>query len=405
MSEIICPKPWNSINILPDGTVRMCCKVPYLIKNSNGPMSVYQHSYQEIWNCEYMQKLRKSILNNEKVIECNYCYLAEAAGKNSDRLKQLKITKDFETNPIADLPVVVELDLGNYCNLKCRMCNPTASSSIENDKIHTSWRPLPNYGKKTKDQKHWSTNKELIFGQIFSKPDRIVFLQFAGGEPMLSKTMFDIIEFLATNNYSKNISLNITTNGTTFNRKLLDYLPTFKKIDFGISVEGIGRINEYIRYPSRWENIQENLGIMRSLKNANVYLATVVQIYNLIYIKEIIEYADQNNLPAYFETLNHPPFLQPNLLPEEILHETIAQLSSYIDTKHKNEIEYVIKTIKSRTIPNKEELFKDFMLFTNDLDKSRGQSLRESLPELYEKLIKSGVQWNRQTKYTQPKYA
>ncbi len=52
--------------------------------------------------------------------------------------------------------------------------------------------------------------------------------------------------------------------------------------------------------------------------------------------------------------------------------------------------------------PNEEKLRK-FMLFTNDLDSDRKQSIRESVPELYRLITDYGFKLTSEVKYAQQK--
>jgi MoaA/NifB/PqqE/SkfB family radical SAM enzyme len=42
---------------------------------------------------------------------------------------------------LADRPIFLQLNMGNLCNLACRMCSSQYSSKIENDPVHNKWMP------------------------------------------------------------------------------------------------------------------------------------------------------------------------------------------------------------------------------------------------------------------------
>jgi hypothetical protein len=51
------------------------------------------------------------------------------------------------------------------------------------------------------------------------------------------------------------------------------------------------------------------------------------------------------------------------------------------------------------TTPLNHELMREFMLFTNDLDVTRGQSFRASHSEFVELLAKDGFEWTDETRF------
>lgn len=120
-------------------------------------MSVYEHSIEEIWNSEAMRSVRRNLTEGRPVKECAYCYNQEKVGARSMRIDGLRAWGAGWLNPrsetievikakaigndfrLPDGPEWVDLDVGNLCNLKCRMCNGLSSSSIANDPVHSQW--------------------------------------------------------------------------------------------------------------------------------------------------------------------------------------------------------------------------------------------------------------------------
>ena len=101
---------------------------------------------------------------------------------------------------------------------------------------------------------------------------------FRGGEPFLSKTNFDILEKLIEIG-NTDCFINFTTNGSS---DILDYqkniLRKFKNINFCFSIDGIGPVFEYMRYPLTWDKLEENLEYCR--KN-NILISASYTVSNL----------------------------------------------------------------------------------------------------------------------------
>jgi hypothetical protein len=110
-------------------------------------------SIQDWFNSEPVRRFRTNILQNQRLSECTRCYLEEDHGGNSRRLKSNQksviftrsaFQSSFEQSPgynhfahsalndgqTHTHPIDMHIDLGNYCNLACKMCKPEASSTI-----------------------------------------------------------------------------------------------------------------------------------------------------------------------------------------------------------------------------------------------------------------------------------
>ena len=105
---------------------------------------------------EPMVTARELIQGTSPLSQCRGCYQEECSGYESRRIKenfksvifteqafdrsyqQSPMRSAFE-NPIGDRkPVDWHVDLGNECNLACKMCKPEASSKISN--LYTKWK-------------------------------------------------------------------------------------------------------------------------------------------------------------------------------------------------------------------------------------------------------------------------
>ena len=84
-------------------------------------------------------------------------------------------------------------------------------------------------------------------------------LKFTGGEPSIQPEVLTVLDTAISKGYSKQIELNLTTNATKFNRRLLDKLSEFATVKLNISVDGYGTVYDYIRYPFKWEKWLERI--------------------------------------------------------------------------------------------------------------------------------------------------
>ena len=159
--DSFCIYPFLSMNVMPNGAVKPCCAFGRSIEKNGQSMSVYEHTVEEIWNSADMRDIRRSMIEGRPVAGCSYCYEQERKGLRSmwtiqtenwtsgvlnplletvDRLKERVRADNYEVPAGAEW---LDLDMGNLCNLRCRMCNASYSSKIANDPIHSRWTGLP----------------------------------------------------------------------------------------------------------------------------------------------------------------------------------------------------------------------------------------------------------------------
>lgn len=153
--DSFCILAWNHLQIAPNGTVKMCCIASEDISENGQPMSLYSDSYESIWNSQYMRDARHGMAAGEEISPCKRCYQEEDTVGHSRRTQQNalwlglydKQPKEFIDEArssdwkVADRPSYLQLNMGNLCNLACRMCSSQYSSRIENDPVHSKWMP------------------------------------------------------------------------------------------------------------------------------------------------------------------------------------------------------------------------------------------------------------------------
>ena len=69
----------------------------------------------------------------------------------------------------------------------------------------------------------------------------------------------DLLDTMNQNEIYDTLSqLHFTTNATNLNRKFYDKLENYKTVDVNLSIDGIGKVVEYIRYPLNFKKFKEN---------------------------------------------------------------------------------------------------------------------------------------------------
>lgn len=261
------------------------------------------------------EAIKQEMLNGDRPSACNKCWRIEDAGGNSDRLIKNK-TLDFYSNvDIAQIYqqcvdgknsiVHYKIDTSNVCNATCITCGSISSSAWAKLEQSNSIIPFTTWQK---------TPAEVDQMINYSTAQSI---GFRGGEPLLSKTNFHILEQLVKHN-NTNCFVNFTTNGSVMpTARQQALLSKFANVNFCFSIDGIGPVFDYMRYPLKFSEIERTLqycqqhGIMPSV-------SYTVSNVNVMYYAETIKWFDQQNLPYIVNPVYSPRYFAPSVLPEQV---------------------------------------------------------------------------------------
>jgi len=253
-----CQAAYHSICVNQDGTLEPCCQYKSVKKT--------KHRYNDFE--QYIKDIPTRMHNDaESDIQhagCQKCFKEEQHVWKSLRQLQNRWYKPTgqervdQDNPIYHL----ELRIGNFCNLKCIMCGPAQSSSIAAERhIHLErfkkiGAPMP----ASEIPYYWKEEEFKQFAQtVLTKNVRRV--NITGGEPFIIPEVVKFLDMLAPR--ANDVILSFNTNLTEVGDKLLIALQRFKHTHISISLEGTGAMNDYVRYPSRWTDIEHNIQLLK----------------------------------------------------------------------------------------------------------------------------------------------
>ena len=379
----------HSFSIHAHGKARMCCvgkddSQAYL-KGENNLIDLRQvlrrkHTVEDnigdFVNNPTLTNIRKEMLEGTRPEACKRCWNLEDNGIQSFRQIQNITYKDFINQDLSnvsedgkiDIEEIKYLDitLGNVCNLKCRTCNPWASHRwIEEGPVlpYIDWsRHAYATGRLSSDDPWFiKAFKDGFFDKVLPNVNAINFL---GGEPLVVKEHYDWLEYIVERGWSKNIKLFYNTNGTTLPKRLLDIWQEFQCINLGLSIDAIGDLSYYVRHPSKWHVIENNIKKLAEYakEHKNVFVQTHVTLssINLHDLPNIIDwcrknydtwhyqysdgrrywgnYGYQNCLP-HFNIVEYPYYFHIRHLPDEIKLE----LSEMIDRQYEKVTQWDLK--------------------------------------------------------------
>ena len=387
-NNTFCSLPWLHLYVGTNGDILPCCAA-----DQNLPMgNINKQNISDIINSERFVNLRKNMLSGQRSKECEFCYVREDAG-----LPSLRVGHNHRwpvTNPTEIVtnftPRYLDIRLNNICNLKCRMCSGYFSSAIATEEIELCGNSkLP---KALKNQQRQNALSEIINYVPFAEK-----IYFAGGEPLLAKEHYTILEELVKHK-NTNLQIFYNTNFTTLDYQdfyVLDLWKQFSNITIGASLDAEAEVAEYVRHGSKWSDIEKNLELLKT-QCPHVYF-TVTSAVGFLTVKSLIDLQQRwhNNKVLDIKkfslvVITSPGHLTVQVLPEhhkKRLEHIIAQHINWCNQQSANHLalqwENVLKYMWAED--STYQLF-EFKRLTNSLDQHRGESFIKTFPEFQDLL-------------------
>ena len=206
----------------------------------------------------------------------------------------------------------------------------------------------------------WHENPEF-WKEMYAQIPNLKQVYFAGGEPLLIKEHKTFLEEIIRQGYADKILVRYNTNGLIVNDEIIDLWKKFKKVKVGFSIDAVGERNWYIRYPSDWNTIVQNLHKLDNTPdNIQVSIATAIQILNIKNLPELARWkVEQNFKKVNFENVTGgiqagggiinmhllyiPTFLSIKCLPpadKEAVRQAFAELATWLHENYRQDKDY-----------------------------------------------------------------
>ncbi|NQY99433.1 MAG: radical SAM protein [Bdellovibrionales bacterium] len=448
-SDTWCPIPWTGLGVRTVGDLRYCChsqssKSRGLLRSQDGAiLNLKENRLSDGVNADLLKEVRTAMLKGERHSGCQRCFKEEDAGIHSRRLSEQvtweqysiedcsKKTKPDGSISLSDFPVrYLDLRFGNKCNLKCRMCGPSESDKWydltlklwNEDEFKDGHRTL----KIIKDDKgrvglkvdpyKWHESSSF-WAELEEYLPQIERIYLAGGEPLLIDAQFEFLQKCIDLGHSGHITLEYNSNLTALNERIVKIWSEFKKVEVGISIDGIGEINNYIRAGSDWNKLEKNIvALDRAAGNFKLWIASTIQIYNLYHLPQFMWWSVSNKFQRINRSkigrefftphpLTNPAFLAITTFPqksklkirehfelekrkfsEQILECEVFGLGEGFQLERAQArfpkvLDNYINIMFSRDTSDQIDRF---WKYTNRLDEIHGTSFRDVAPETYE---------------------
>jgi MoaA/NifB/PqqE/SkfB family radical SAM enzyme len=390
MADNFCIMPFVHSFVTPN-IISPCCAYTGNIK---------LNSKEQYWNSDQLKNIQKNMLDNVRDTGCDICWKKEDRGFSSLRQHSNQIYKDhvgdIKQNKKLEHPFYIDLRLGNLCNLKCRMCISEWSSQIAGeilDNPNEDWIDTPTQKVIELDDDTWELLEQWL------PHVRRVFM--TGGEPTIIKRNIDYINKIVASGRGKDVELIFTTNATNINKQFTEIGKEFKSVSYNVSIDAVGTLARYIRYPSDWDTIENNL---KNIKQG-VSFNTTIQWLNMTRLNEIFDYIENCGIEfggIWFQLVTDPHYLDPIYAPRFMKEKCITDIDDFLNRPFLNAEKYnniLYGELKQGLTQTKEFLTKnidntqhvdEFLKRMEILDRLRGQSLFDALPELRQL---GGITW------------
>ena len=405
--SLYCALASNSISFGYDGTIRPCCAVDtyFWPGQTRHKLKNYDNDVVKWFNNDKLVSLRTKLLNGKWDPICNMCRTREQHGQASTRqifnntLDSVEtiLNKNLHTSTanIPDLSNIFLLDItvGNTCNSACLMCNASASSLWKKEQEIITGKKMdwitPN----------WFT-EENIPNLIDNLPN-LSAMQFLGGEPTINEPHIFLLKRLIDQGRAKNITLGYVTNLTGVSDELLELWSHFSTKHITISVDGVGPINEYIRYPFSWNKVVSQLDNLKEIAkqhgNYHIGLSHTVISLNLLTLDSLIDWWETQietnssilkSLP-HIQCVNNPDYFDPIYMPNKMKEKAKDTLQRVIKMsvdrnlgeKYTPAVNNILNTIRKKVDSDlRTTKWLEMQKFITSLDKHRNRNIFDYIP-------------------------
>jgi organic radical activating enzyme len=296
-SQPFCVIPFSKCFVLSDGIYRDCCIT------TPATTSKVQTPFDTWWNSSDINNIRQIMWDETEPSICKTCTIGEQVHGTSFRTAVNKELPNLISQQ--EMPQGWHIMFGNVCNLACWTCNETFSSTIAQHKKNINILPENFVDPEQEFLKIWPDLKDNIF-RSYQHHEKIT-ISLLGGEPVYNKTVIEFLNQLVDTGLSKCTRLELTTNGTKLNNKLLaaldrsnwDYICVF------VSVDAVGPKAEWLRYGTDWSVVETNIQHYLSAVHY-VEIQTTLSILNLADLPSVFDFCQLHNIPNKIAVVSYP---------------------------------------------------------------------------------------------------
>lgn len=399
-SETFCMMPWVHMHAFPDGRAYPCCLADYWHPVGD----LRKSTMEQVWNEKPLRDMRKNMLSEQKSVQCTKCYEQETNGFFSMRndanrnyghhIAEVEHTQTDGTNPEFKLRYW-DVRFSNLCNFSCRSCGPIFSSNWYNDHIKLYNRKPDVLGRDMLRVEYTAGDEDAMLAQMLPHIPHLEQVYFAGGEPLIMKEHYFMLEKLIEHNKT-DIRIQYNTNFSELRFKdkhVFDYWKHFKNVSVGASLDASGTRAELMRKGTDWQQVVDNRNRMKNeVPHVDFYISATVSAMNVLHIldfhKEWVEKGLIRASDFNINILQSSDWFRVDIFPQEFKNKIL--IPAY--EKHLEWLEPQDKLKRATTgfksvinfirATDNYHLYQRFVSETNKLNSIRNENFWELFPEL-----------------------
>ncbi|MES0205240.1 twitch domain-containing radical SAM protein [Mesorhizobium sp. LNHC209A00] len=305
--DSFCLLPWIHAHVSAQGRRKLCCVDVSLERYAEGGPEA---SLEDYWNSEEVKGVRREMLSGTLPKRCGHCsntgnrtlsYKDEVLSRWPEMIEQA-IASTADDGSTTLQPVTFDYRTST-CNLRCRICGPHSSTSAEiearrNIGLQELGEHVHNWDPAYLDRRTAALGRahdELITA---AKQRRVRHLYWAGGEPLMDSTHWDVMSELATSGEAANVDVAYNTNLTVFSyrgQSVENLWPCFNSVYVQASIDGVGQAGEYIRTGFKTDIFTRNLDTLLDMTRRHACIRAALDLtltsVGLLHLGDLLQFA------------------------------------------------------------------------------------------------------------------
>ena len=288
---------------MPLGNITSCCLQS---PDSQHNPSIQIHGIDDVRRSDYWNQIRKDLLDGVQHPSCNFCWKLENQGIQSHReIRNQQFSSRLNAPGFLDInadgtlaphsPVRLwDVRDTNICNMKCVICGPSHSSlwNEESLKYHSVYAPV---GHNTQQSAVISVNdisRDDVLAVVKENIRHVSGFYFAGGEPLISRMHWDILQTLVDDElFQTDLAYNTNMSKLTWQGKdAIDYWKKFRHVNVCASIDAVGARAEYVRYGTNWATIDSNIRTLLSMLPKVISISISTSVFSLGGLKSTLDW-------------------------------------------------------------------------------------------------------------------
>ena len=378
--DTFCPAPFNAAYIDIKNVALPCCKIKLTEFENDPGCDLTKNNLSTVSNSKSFSDLRQLFKDNVKSKACQECWSAENGGGYSERKHQITVMDKNQWDPYDITVKRLQIVPCITCNFKCRICDSDFSSAIAGEEIRFTSDTQHKEKLLSTLKKHTLIDVEFYKNILRESLSDITYLQVLGGEPTLMKNLPELLDYIVAQGHNQHIDLVVNTNCSTWSEQLVNSIKQFKTVVVTLSVDSIGERFETERGGS-WPGVLETIDKWLLIPSPNIRLSitTTISIQNVLYLDEVIDFANSKNLDIGWNYVDDPWELCIDNL------TTAAKELVYNRFHDHKDIE--LRNVAKRVASTAETSGSGFINLMDKYDLRRGTDFRASHMEIYTAML------------------